>query len=152
MRYTGMMRLHPIAGRSEDGFVEHDKELIKRSVNTIIKTPKGSRVYDPDFGTNLHLLVNEPNIQRTRSRSKIEIIQAVEKYEPRAVVRDVNVVAGGDGNESEVVAMVKIEYVEYAESEILNIRMKKEDDWISTEGQTVDPMEEFFKNARDKES
>lgn len=143
-RYTGLFRLYPIPGSSSDGFIMHDKELIKYSVINIIKTPKGSRVYDPEYGTNIHKLLFELNIQRVRNIAKAEIREAIEKYEPRAVILDVNAYAGQTANISEVVLVVRIEYTEFDGQEDLELRLQKETDWISTEGRELDPVEEWF--------
>lgn len=145
-RYTGMFRLHPIAGSSEDGFVITDKDIIKASVLNIIKTYKGSRVYDPGYGTNLHKLIFEQNIQRTRNVAKAEITEVIEKYEPRAKLISVEAYPGQPPASDEVVVVVKIEYVEFGEVEDLEIRMKKEEDWVNHQGIELDPVEEWFKN------
>ena len=145
-RYTGMFRLFPIAGSSEDGFVINDKEIIKASVLNIIKTYKGSRVYDPGYGTNLHKLIFEQNIQRTRNVAKAEITEVIEKYEPRAKLLSVDAYAGSGQGADEVVVVVKIQYVEFGEVEDLEIRMKKDQEWVNQQGIDLDPIEEFFNN------
>lgn len=142
--YKGMFRLYPIAGASEDGFVSTDKDIIKRSILNIIKTHKGSRVYDANYGTNLHRLIHEQNIQRTRNIAKAEIKEAIEKYEPRAKLLEVEAYAGQNELVSEVVVTLKVEYVEYGETEELEIRMAKEEEWVSEEGKPIDPIADWF--------
>lgn len=146
-RYRGMFRLFPIPGSSEDGFISTDKEIIKQSIMSLIKTHKGSRVYDPAYGTNIHKLLFEPNIQRTRNVAKSEITHVIEKYEPRARLIAVEAYAGEPPHQDDVVVTVEIEYVEFGDTEILEIRYKKDQEWISTEGQVLDPVEEWFKSA-----
>jgi len=139
-RYTGMFRLFPIPGTSEDGFVDNDVNLIKRSVLNIIKTHKGSRVYDPDYGTNVHLLIHEQNINRTRNIAKMEIENAIKKYEPRAKLLAVNAYAGKDDKAHEAVVVLKVQYVEFDITEDLEIRLETEQDWIREEGVPPNPM------------
>lgn len=145
--YRGLFRLFPIPGASEDGFVITDKEIIKASVMNLIKTHKGSRVYDPDYGTNIHKLIFELNIQRVRNIAKTEITEVIQKYEPRAKILSVDAFPGQNEFISEVVLVVNLEYIEFGETEELEIRLKKENDWISEEGISLDPVEEWFKNG-----
>jgi phage baseplate assembly protein W len=147
-RYTGIFRLFPMAGTSEDGFIDTDKKLIRKSVLNIINTYKGSRIYDPDYGTNLHRLIHEQNIQRTRNIAKNEIIDAVTKYEPRAKILQVEAYPGEGEQNSEVIVIVSLLYVEYGEEEDLEIRLSTEQQWISQEGTHIDPIEEWFKNGK----
>ncbi len=142
-RYTGMFRLFPVAGASEDGFIDTDKDIIKKSVLNIINTHKGSRVYDADYGTNLHRLLFEPNIQRTRNIAKAEITEVIKKYEPRAKILNVNAFADGELSQ-QIVVIVSIYYVEFNEQEDLEIRMSTDQQWISKEGAHYDPLQEFF--------
>lgn len=128
-----MFRLFPVAGASEDGFVENDIALIKKSVITIIHTHKGSRVYDPDFGTNLHLLIHEQNIKRTRNVAKTEIEAAIKKYEPRAEVVDITVYAGKDDKANEAVVVLNLKYLEYGITEELKIILEGERAWMTEE-------------------
>ncbi len=146
-RYRGMFRLFPIPGASEDGFITTDKDIIKASIVSLIKTHKGSRVYDPAYGTNIHKLLFEPNIQRTRNVAKTEIMHVIEKYEPRAKLISVEAYAGQPPNQDDAIVVVEIEYTEFGDREILEIRFKKDQEWISQEGQVLDPVEEWFKQA-----
>lgn len=144
-RYTGVFKLFPKPGTSEDGFVVYDKEVVKNSLLNILNTHKGSRVYDSDYGTNLHKLIHEPNIQRTRNIAKTEIKDVIEKYEPRAQLLEVNAYAGKGEKTSEVVITVSVKYIEFDETEELEIRLKSDRDWISEEGEHVNPIEEWIK-------
>ena len=126
--YTGLFRLHPKKNSSIDGFVVHDKEVIKQSVVNIIKTNKGSRVYDPDFGTNLHNLIHDQNIERTRNIAKMEIQDAVRKYEPRAEITQVSVFPNPN-NVDEAVVVVTLRYVEFGDEEILEMKLVADTSW-----------------------
>lgn len=147
-RYTGMFRLFPINNSSEDGFVINDKEVIKNSILNIIRTHKGSRVYDPDYGTNIHKLIFELNIQRTRNIAKTEIKHVIEKYEPRAELLDVNAYPGKDEQAHTVTIVILINYVEYNETEELKILLESEADWINDAGTHIDPIDEWFQTKK----
>ena len=141
-RYVGLFRLFPIPNSSADGFVIHDIEVIKNSILTILHTHKGSRVYDPDFGTNLHKLIFELNIQRTRNIAKAEITNAIAKYEPRAEIISVDTLIGKNENAHIVTILVKVKYIEYDIEEELQMRLVGEANWISEEGTFYDPIQE----------
>lgn len=147
-RYTGLFRLFPMPGQSEDGFVSTDKDVIRRSILNILNTHKGSRVYDPDYGTNLHQLVHELNIQRTRNIAKNEVQEAITKYEPRAQVLQVEAFPGEGEQISEVIILVNVMYIEFGETEELEIRLAADQTWISKEGTHIDPIEEWFKSGK----
>lgn len=142
--YTGMFRLFPVASSSEDGFVVNDKDVIKESLLNIIKTNKGSRIYDPDYGTELYKLVHELNIQRIRNIATSEITRVIEKYEPRAELLSVNAYTGKEDKASELVIVVSVRYVEYDETEELEIRLESEHNWINDAGTHIDPINDLF--------
>ncbi len=146
-RYTGLFRLFPIPGESDDGFISNDKDIVKRSILNILNTHKGSRVYDPDYGTNLYRLVHELNIQRTRNIAKNEVSEAIKKYEPRAQVLQVEAFPGEGEQNHEVVILVSVLYVEFGITEDLEIRLVNENIWISKEGTHIDPIAEWFKSG-----
>jgi phage baseplate assembly protein W len=144
-KYLGLFKLSPSINSSEDGFVIYDKEVIKQSIQNLINTHKGSRVYDPDYGTNLHLLIYEPNIQRTRNIAQTEITNVIKKYEPRAELLEVICTAGTGDKAHEVVITTKVKYVEYGDVEEISIRLVSEQTWISEEGTHYNPIQEWFK-------
>ena len=146
-RYRGMFRLFPIPGASEDGFIITDRDIIKASIISLVKTHKGSRVYDPAYGTNIHKLLFEPNIQRTRNVAKAEIEHVISKYEPRAKLIAVNAYAGEPPHQDDAIVTVEIEYTEFSDRETIEIRFKKDQEWISQEGKVLDPVEEWFKQT-----
>lgn len=147
-RYIGMFRLYPKPGSSEDGFIVNDKNVVKHSILHLLKTHKGSRVYDPDYGTNLHKLIFEPNIQRTRNIAKTEIESVIKKYEPRAQLLSVESYAGQRELISEVVIIVRVLYVEYGEEEDLELRMERDEHWVSDEGTGTNPIDEWMNKER----
>jgi phage baseplate assembly protein W len=144
--YTGMFKLHPKKGSSVDGFVDHDKEVIKKSVLNIIKTHKGSRVYDPDYGTNLHRLIHEQNIARTRNIAKTEITDAVTKYEPRAIILSVSVFPSEEVVD-EVIAVVTLLYVEFGDEETIEMKIAADNSWENEDKAMASPHQKMFGNS-----
>ncbi len=144
--YTGMFKFNPTAGTSIDGFVDHDKELIKKSVLNIIKTHKGSRIYDPEYGTNLHRLIHELNIERIRNIAKNEIQSAVSKYEPRAKIMRIEAYPTGE-LEQEVVVVMTLYYVEFDTEEIIEMQLDSDKQWIDDEKTEQNALEAVFADS-----
>lgn len=144
--YTGLFKLHPTPGSSIDGFVDHDKEVIKKSVLTIIKTHKGSRLYDPEFGTNLHRLVHELNIERIRNIAKTEIEAAITKYEPRAIIERIEAYPGGE-LDNDVTIVMTLKYIEFGDEEIIEIKVASDVQWINDENKEQNVAEALFDNT-----
>ena len=72
-------------------------EVIWSSILMILMTPRGLRLYDPEFGSQLQDLLFEPNDEILALRAKHYIQDAVAKSgEDRIAIRTVNVDAGED--------------------------------------------------------
>ena len=127
--YTGLFKLNLTPGSSVDGFVDHDREVIKKSVKNIISTYKGSRIYDPDYGTNLHRLGHELNIERIRNIAKNEIEHAITKYEPRAKIMRIEAYPSGEINQ-EIIIVMSLLYVEFGIEEILEMKLATDNQWF----------------------
>mgnify|MGYP001558595175 CR=1 FL=1 len=66
-------------------------ELIRSSIIAILLTRKGERVFLPDFGSNLHKLVFEPNDAVLKNLLKQVVTQDVTRWEKRVRVRDIRI-------------------------------------------------------------
>ena len=66
-----------------------DDELVKQSIVQIITTAKGERVMRSDFGSSAFAFIFENNNDILAEIVKDEIANAITKFEPRAIVRDV---------------------------------------------------------------
>jgi len=71
---------------------------INRSINNIIRTQAGERLFQPEIEGGLNALLFEPYGALTISRIKKTIKYAVGKYEPRADVKTITVVADEANN------------------------------------------------------
>jgi phage baseplate assembly protein W len=130
MEYTGLFRLYPKKSSSKDGFMSEGPDVIKNSIITLIKTRKGSRIYDPDLGTNLMRLIHELNIERIQHIAKAEITHVIEKYEPRAQILDVKVEVLGEQKQELKISLL-IYMKEYNLKEVLEFKMKSDNNWIN---------------------
>ena len=71
---------------------------ISRSINNLIRTQAGERLFQPGIEGGLNALLFEPYGALTTSRIKKTIKHTIGKYEPRADVKLVTVVADEDNN------------------------------------------------------
>lgn len=101
-----MMRLEISAGRVNDFFFAPKNELeeIIQNIRTILTTRKGSVPLDREFGIDVGI-IDQP-VTRARAVLTANIINAVERYEPRVSVTEVTF--SGDGMEGEIYPVIKV--------------------------------------------
>ena len=73
-------------------------KAISRSINNIIRTQSGEKLFQPEFDGGLNALLFEPYGALTTSRIVKTIKYAIERYEPRADMKRVTVVADEPNN------------------------------------------------------
>jgi phage baseplate assembly protein W len=88
---------------------ETDQDAIKSDLMHLILTPKGSRFYMPEFGTNLIKFIFEPNDGLTETGIKEGITDAVKKYLPNLKIDNV-VIDVLDIKDMEYTATIRIHY------------------------------------------
>ena len=71
---------------------------INRAINNLIRTQRGERLFQPGMEGGLNALLFEPYGALTTSRIKKTIKHVVGRYEPRADVKMVTVVADESNN------------------------------------------------------
>jgi phage baseplate assembly protein W len=73
-------------------------EAVKGAITSILKTNFNERLFQPNFGSNIRALLFEQMNPITVERIKIEVLEAVERHEPRAQVIGVTVEAQEEKN------------------------------------------------------
>jgi len=144
MTYKGLFGFKFKPNSSEDGFVSYDKDVIKKSIITLIKTPKGGRIYEPDLGTNLNRLVFDLNLEKVKNVAKVEIEEVIKKYEPRVELLGIKTFVEGDLDDI-LIIFLNLKYKEFDDEEIMEIRLKKDKEWI----EHVDVKGEKFSKSSD---
>ena len=81
---------HPAHG---DLLTVSKTKAINRSINNIIRTQAGERLFQPDINGGLNALLFAPFGKLTETRIEKAIKHALKKYEPRAKVQRVTVKA-----------------------------------------------------------
>lgn len=64
----------------------YDLEAVYQSLDTLLKTERGERLFLPEYGVSLDRFIFEPMTFETRTALYEEIVRAVDKWEPRVVV------------------------------------------------------------------
>lgn len=80
------------------------EEEVIQNIRTILTTQRGSVPLDRDFGLDISI-IDQP-VNRIRALLTTDIIETVERYEPRAEVTAVGF--SGDGAEGVIVPHVKV--------------------------------------------
>lgn len=73
-------------------------EKINQSIDMILSTKKGSRVLYPDFGSDLYKILFDPNDREAADLINVYVVRALEKWEPRIEIQNVDVVTPLDDN------------------------------------------------------
>ena len=102
---------YPFTSDNEDGiFLDLNNSLadgVKSRVLHVIFTPKGQKLRDPNFGTDLIKFIFQPNDNITMEGIKNEINNQIMKYVPEVIFKDVRIYKS-DGEKNEII--VSIEY------------------------------------------
>ena len=84
-----------------------EEESLKSRLLHVIFTPRGQRLRNPDFGTDLIKYIHEPADETTFERLRNDITQQVYKYVPDIVFKDISIY---DDDKSENGKIVIIHY------------------------------------------
>lgn len=82
--------------KNRDLKISSDFAAIANSIFNILNTSPGERILLPQFGTNLKGELFEPVTQPRAAMIGRIIVQAIEKWEPRVIIQNVNVVGYKD--------------------------------------------------------
>ena len=89
------MIIHP---HTNDVVGRYDDDALVGSILNIIKTRKGERVFQPDFGSTIYNSLFEPMSQATRISLEAQIENALHQHEPRIQVDYIGVKDDVDEN------------------------------------------------------
>lgn len=82
------MLRHP---STSDVVARYDLDAIKTAVRNILNTNKGEKLFNPEFGADLHGLLFELITPSTKLLIKRKIIEEIQRWEPRVVVGEVKI-------------------------------------------------------------
>ncbi len=72
---------------------------VKQMIEIILRTTPGEQLMRPRFGAGTEALIWQPNTLTTRARAQEAILAALEDFEPRIVIDQVDVDEGADPRE-----------------------------------------------------
>lgn len=92
MDYLGRRWEFPIQlnERNQIGLIDGDA-AIRQAIRVIIYTVPGERVMHPTFGCEIHSLLFAPANEQTAATAERFVREALNRWEPRIILRDVNV-------------------------------------------------------------
>lgn len=100
----------PFTAKDKYGyFVDLDSDsqkAMKSDIMHVIFTPKGQRVRDPEFGTNLIKFIFNPNDNESWSDVKNDIKDAVSRFVPNVKLSDIEIY---EDNSNGLVAKIQYE-------------------------------------------
>lgn len=83
------------------------KDKIKSLLMHVIFTPKGQKIRDPEFGTNLIQYIFQPNDTFTLESIKNEVNETVQKYITGVIINNISILE--DNNDSHHI-FVRLDY------------------------------------------
>lgn len=81
------------AGRVNSVSVSKGVQKVNQSIHSILTTRKGERIFMPEFGSNLHLLVFEPLDDFLYPQLRVETAEALRRWERRIRVTGISFVS-----------------------------------------------------------
>ena len=88
-------KAHPVTG---DILTTKNATVIKQSMRNVLQTREFERIGHPEIGSNLQDLLFDPMNNITETRLKISIQTTMQSLEPRAAIRDIQVLSEEDHN------------------------------------------------------
>lgn len=111
---------YPVTSHARGYFhVQSGVEQIKSDMLVLLLTNQGERVFLPDYGANLRKYLFEPNDEILRQEVRQAILRALELWEPRVVIEQVEIITNPemsdldseqDAEEKEHILLIKIRF------------------------------------------
>jgi phage baseplate assembly protein W len=102
---------------------KEDAEAVKQSMIDILLTKVGEREYMPLYGSKIHTILMEKMNEITTIRLRDEIKVALENWEPRINITDVEIIKYPDQNFYEV--FIYFDLLRLSESDVLNLQLNR---------------------------
>lgn len=95
---------------------------IKSQILHVLFTPKGQKLRDPDFGTDVIKYIFSPSDSITFNSLKSDISEQISKYVPSVVFRDISIYK--DEEDGNIVVMVEYGVSKGNKTEITKVAVK----------------------------
>ena len=118
---------YPFTTDNDDGtYIDLNKtygEGIQSQVLHVIFTPKGQKLRDPDFGTDLVKYIFSQSDSTTFGSIKGEISSQIAKYVPEVEFRDISIY-NSEGDDNSIVVMVEYGVKQGNKTEVTKVAVK----------------------------
>ena len=118
---------YPFTTDNDDGtYIDLNKtygEDIQSQVLHVIFTPKGQKLRDPDFGTDLIKYIFSQSDSSTFGSIKGEISSQIAKYVPEVEFRDISIY-NSEGDDNSIVVMVEYGVKQGNKTEVTKVAVK----------------------------
>ena len=118
---------YPFTSDNEDGTYldlnDTFAEGVKSQVLHVVFTPKGQKLRDPDFGTNLIRYIYSPSDTITFNDVKTELTTQINKYVPSVEFRDVSIY-NSETEEEGIIVIVEYGVKRGNKTEITTVAVK----------------------------
>ena len=118
---------YPFTTDNDDGtYIELNKtygEGIQSQVLHVIFTPKGQKLRDPDFGTDLVKYIFSQSDSSTFGSIKGEISSQIAKYVPEVEFRDISIY-NSEGDDNGIVVIVEYGVKQGNKTEVTKVAVK----------------------------
>ena len=118
---------YPFTTDNDDGtYIDLNKtygEGIQSQVLHVIFTPKGQKLRDPDFGTDLIKYIFSQSDSSTFGSIKGEISSQIAKYVPEVELRDISIY-NSEGDDNSIVVMVEYGVKQGNKTEVTKVAVK----------------------------
>ena len=118
---------YPFTTDNDDGtYIDLNKtygEGIQSQVLHVIFTPKGQKLRDPDFGTDLVKYIFSQSDSSTFGGIKGEISNQIAKYVPEVEFRDISIY-NSEGDDNGIVVMVEYGVKQGNKTEVTKVAVK----------------------------
>ena len=118
---------YPFTTDNDDGtYIDLNKtygEGIQSQVLHVIFTPKGQKLRDPDFGTDLVKCIFSQSDSSTFGSIKGEISSQIAKYVPEVEFRDISIY-NSEGDDNGIIVMVEYGVKQGNKTEVTKVAVK----------------------------
>lgn len=118
---------YPFTTDNDDGtYIDLNKTYgdgIQSQVLHVIFTPKGQKLRDPDFGTDLVKYIFSQSDSSTFGSIKGEISSQIAKYVPEVEFRDISIY-NSEGDDNSIVVMVEYGVKQGNKTEVTKVAVK----------------------------
>ena len=106
-----------------DIYKKEDAAAVKQAVKSILMTNLVEKPFNPNFGANLNSLLFQLDTEVDKDLFQEVIVNAIETYEPRARVLNINSVISPDNNEVRVT--VTFQVIATLEQDVVEINLTR---------------------------